>query len=119
MSAKRNVEPAERPLRSGWCGKGLPPESHERCTGSVVGHPCPCECHESTPDGLGDDRVDFLAQAEAQVLAQEREVGFEDARSRAIELVLRRAREWDGIADSSEVEVVYAELLADLAELKP
>lgn len=34
-----------RPVRSGWCSPRHPPESHARCAGAYLGHPCPCECH--------------------------------------------------------------------------
>lgn len=36
---------APKPLRSGFCGRGMPDWSHARCTGHVGNHPCPCQCH--------------------------------------------------------------------------
>lgn len=37
-------------LRSGFCGLGMPIESHARCSGVTGEYPCPCDCHEVTDE---------------------------------------------------------------------
>lgn len=41
------VSVATKPMRSDFCGLGNPSESHARCSGDVLGHRCPCDCHQT------------------------------------------------------------------------
>lgn len=50
MTAARTIAPP-KPWRSGWCGLGNPPVSHEHCAGGTSGLPCVCTCHQIPAGG--------------------------------------------------------------------
>lgn len=42
------VKTAPRPYKSGFCTKGNPTDSHDRCPQEYQGRPCVCDCHSVT-----------------------------------------------------------------------
>lgn len=102
------------PWRSGFCGIGLPPDSHTRCHGSYQDRPCICDCHQEEPVTEVRTEVDAWQQKQASDLppmdhATDRATLDDLSLEQAVALARAAATRLTEVAVASNVETLDPE----------